>query len=80
MSVFRDPAEVFADIDVANSEINALNAQIQALAAGRTHWEDRKADARAELNAMAGADGHLPGCLRDGRCLGEGWCLSVRDN
>ena len=71
----RDPAEVFADIDEANREINRrINPEIQRLARERSYWNDRKDNARSELKAMADADGHLPGCPRTGRCLGEGWC------
>jgi hypothetical protein len=77
MGVFRDLAAVFADIGEANREINGrINPEIQRLARERSYWADRKDNARAELKAMADLDGHLPGCPRDGQCLGEGWCLS----
>jgi hypothetical protein len=73
--VFRDPAAVFADIDGANWHINTIiNPEIQRLSRERSYWNDRKDNARSELKAMAGPDGHLPGCERTGHCLGEGWC------
>jgi hypothetical protein len=72
--VFRDPAEVFGDIDLANAEINSINSRIQELSRARTKWENIKDDARSELKAMADPDGHLPGCPRTKVCLGEGWC------
>lgn len=72
--VFREPAEVFADIDAANLAINAINSRIQSLARQRSAWEALKSNARSELKAIAGPDGHLPGCSRSDRCFGEGWC------
>jgi hypothetical protein len=77
-SVFRGPRECLADIDEANDRINRINSRIQELSRERTHWANRKDDARRELEAMKDPDGHLPGCSRDERCpshvFKDGWC------